>query len=267
MKNFGREFALDPTVGRLERLYIRMVGNPVLGMRIRSRAILALLQEYRATHPTPPRRIGDAGCGRGMFTFYLARLFEQAQVIGYDLDRAALQRNRQIAQRANLHTIQFIYQDISTLHVDEPLDLLLSTDCLEHVQDDRAQIQRFSQLLSDGGELLVHVPHLTRTLFGWKRTNFMGIEGHVRPGYTRAQLTELATEAGLQIRRLEYSYGSWETLANDIAYLITGGRERNKALYALLLPFLIGLTLPDAGHPYCRHQGSGLVMLATKGGQ
>jgi 2-polyprenyl-3-methyl-5-hydroxy-6-metoxy-1,4-benzoquinol methylase len=267
MKNFGTEFAFDPTVGRLERLYIRLMGNPVLGMRIRARAILALLQEYHATHPIPPRRIGDAGCGRGMFTFYMARLFCQAQVFGYDIDNGALNRNRAIAQRAKMHSIQFIYQDISTLAVDEPLDLLLSTDCLEHVMDDRAQMSRFKEVLSDGGELLIHVPHLTRNLFGHKRTNFMGIEGHVRPGYTREQLTQLTTEAGLKVRRLEYSYGSWETLANDIAYLITGGRERHKALYALLLPLLIGLTLPDTGHPYCTHQGSGLVMLAAKEGQ
>ena len=103
---------------------------------------------------------------------------------------------------------------------------------------------------------------MTRNLFGWHRTNFMGIEGHVRPGYTREGLCSMLREAGFEIEDAFYSYTSLETLANDISYLITGGREKRKALYALAFPGL--LLLSQLGRFTRPDPGSGLIVLARK---
>ena len=109
----------------------------------------------------------------------------------------------------------------------------------------------------------MHVPHLTRNLFGWHRTNWMDIEGHVRPGYTRDGLAQLLRQAGFEIVRCIYNYNSIETLANDLSYLITGGRERNKPLYALAFPLLLGLATAGRLHRP-RSDGTGLVALARR---
>jgi SAM-dependent methyltransferase len=257
---FGSEIALAPGLRPFERWYIRVLGAPILGLRIRSRAILPLLNEVGA-----PRRIADAGCGRGVITLGCARAFPQAEVIGLDLNAPQCEANEQLARQVGVNNARFVCWDVLRVEELGRFDVILSTDNLEHLDDDLGCAQTLRRALTPGGHLIVHVPHLTRNLFGWHRTNWMDIEGHVRPGYTRDGLTELLQQAGFEVVRCLYNYNSVETLANDLSYLITGGRERRKALYAVAFPFL--LALAGLGSLYrARNDGSGLVALARRPG-
>jgi hypothetical protein len=76
----GREQALAPDVTKFERLYVRLLGYPALGLRVRAKSILPLLPRLPA-----PRAILDAGCGKGVFTIAAARAFPSATVVGTDL--------------------------------------------------------------------------------------------------------------------------------------------------------------------------------------
>ena len=255
---FGSEIALTPGLSPLERWYIKLLGAPILGLRIRSRAILPLLREVDR-----PLRIADAGSGRGVITLACARAFPQAEVIGLDLNGAQCELNTGIARQLGVQNVRFQCWDVLRLGELGAFDLILSSDNLEHLEDDLGCAKIFLHALNPGGYLIVHVPHLTRNLFGWHRTNWMDIEGHVRPGYTRDGLADLLDRAGFEVARCNYNYNSVETLANDLSYLITGGRERRKQLYALALPFLLGLAALGGLHP-ARHDGSGLVALARR---
>lgn len=255
---FGSELALTPGLPRLVRAYIRLFGAPILGLRVRARAILPLLREIGE-----PKRVADAGSGRGMMTLACARAFPDAQVVGLDLNDALNQANAEIARALGVGNVKFLSCDVLKIDSLGEFDAILTTDNFEHLENDLGCAQVFYRILSPGGCLIVHVPHLTRNLFGWHRTNWMNIEGHVRPGYTRDSLTQLLTRAGFEMMRCEYNYNSIETLANDLSYLITGGHERNKALYALAFPFLLGLA--GLGGLYrSTRDGSGLVALARK---
>ena len=112
------------------------------------------------------------------------------------------------------------------------------------------------------GHFILHVPHITRQVFWWKRQNFMEIEGHVRPGYTKIQIEEMLQEAGFTIHISRYNYNSFETLLNDISFLITKGREKRKEIYALIFPFLLLLT--KLFHWWPEGTGSGIVIQAHK---
>jgi hypothetical protein len=90
----------------------------------------------------------------------------------------------------------------------------------------------------------------------------MGIEGHVRPGYYKNELEEKVSLAGLHIVKSSYSYNSFETLFNDVSCLITGGREKNRHLYAMLFPILLLLTKLARFWPV--GVGSGIVVHARK---
>ena len=255
---FGSEIALTPGLSRFERWYIKAFGAPILGLRIRSRAILPLLRDV-----VRPRRIADAGSGRGVITLSCARAFPEAEVIGLDLNGAQCDLNAGIARQLGVHNVRFLCWDVLRLGELGSFDLILSSDNLEHLEDDLGCAKVFLHALNPGGALVVHVPHLTRNLFGWHRTNWMDIEGHVRPGYTRDGLADLLGRAGFEVVRCLYNYNSVETLANDISYLITGGRERRKQLYALAFPFLLGLAaVGKLSTP--RHDGSGLVALVRR---
>ena len=255
---FGSEIALMPGLSRFERVYIHLFGAPILGLRVRARAILPLLREIGEPH-----RVADAGSGRGMLTLACARAFRRAQVVGLDLNEQQNRLNEQVMRTLGISNILFIAHDVLRLNELGLFDAILTTDNFEHLEDDLGCAKNFLAALNPGGFLLVHVPHLTRNLFGWHRTNWMGIEGHVRPGYTRASLIDLLTRAGFEIIRCEYSYNSLETLANDLSYLITGGHERNKMLYAVVFPFLLALAwLGTFYRP--KNDGSGLIALARK---
>jgi len=255
---FGDEIALTPGLSRLERRYIQLLGAPILGLRVRARAILRFLHEVGE-----PRRIADAGSGRGVMTLACARRFPNAEVIGLDLNAAQCAVNEQIARQLGVPNVHFSSWDVLRLEELGRFDLILSSDNLEHLDDDLSCAQVFWRALNPGGYLLVHVPHLTRNVFGWQRTNWMDIEGHVRPGYSRDGLIDLLQRAGFEIAHCVYNYNSIETLANDLSYLITGGRERHKQVYALAFPVLLGLAA-IGGLYQPRRDGSGLVSLARR---
>ncbi len=255
---FGAEIALTPGLSGAEKKYIEIFGAPVLGMRVRARAILPLLDEIAT-----PTAIADAGSGRGVMTMAAARKFSNARVVGLDLNEKQNEVNKQIAKQVGIPNVEFRSWDVMKLDELGTFDAILSSDNLEHIEDDMSCAKVFYRALNPGGYLIVHVPHLTRNLFGWHRQNWLDIEGHVRAGYTREGLTDLLTRAGFQVVKCFYNYNSVETLANDLSYAITGGHERNKGLYAVCFPFLMGLA--NVGSIYKpQNDGTGLVALARR---
>lgn len=258
---FGSEVALTPGLSSLEKMYIQLFGVPILGLRIRARTILSFLDRVGL-----PRRIVDAGCGRGVITLACARKFPAAEVVGVDLDDVQNHHNRDIAAQLGLSkTLQFLTWDAMKLPELGTFDLVIATDMLEHLKDDLGGVQMFREALAPGGYILIHVPHLTRNTFGWKRENWMDVEGHVRPGYTKEGLTDLLTKGGVQVKACVYNYNSLETLANDVSKAITGAKQENKGLYAVAFPFL--MLIAYFGSLYRPHNdGSGLVALARKEG-
>jgi len=256
---FGSEIALTPGLSRLEKVYIRLFGAPILGLRVRAQTILPFLDRIGE-----PRRIVDAGSGRGMITLACARKFPDAEVIGIDLDERQNRDNNTIVEKLGIaKTLRFITRDAMRLPDLGTFDLIISTDMLEHLEDDVEGVRVFYKALDVGGHLIVHVPHLTRYTFGWKRENWMDIEGHVRPGYTMEGVINLLIKGGFKVRDCIFNYNSMETLANDISKLITGAQQANKGFYAIAFPFLMAIVfLGSLYRP--RNDGSGLVALAYK---
>lgn len=255
---FGSEIALTPGLSTVERLYVKLFGAPILGLRVRARAILPFLDQIPV-----PRRIADAGSGRGIITLACARRFPSAEVFGLDLNENQNRINSEIAERLGFKTVHFVTLDAMRLPNLGTFDLIISTDMLEHLADDLGGVRMFYEVLEPNGHLLVHVPHMTRTIFGWKRENWMDIDGHVRPGYTKEELTSLLTEGGLRVKTCIYNYNTIETLTNDISKMITGAKEQNKGLYALAFPLLLFFSYVGSFHRSQR-DGSGLVALAVK---
>lgn len=255
---FGSEIALTPGLSPAERFYVRILGAPILGLRVRARTILPFLDQIPV-----PKRIADAGCGRGMITLACARRFPSSEVIGVDLDEGQNRINQQIAEKSGIKNIRYLTMDAMKLPEIGRFDLIISTDMLEHLDDDLRGVKTFREALEPDGHLLIHVPHLTRNILGWRRSNWMDIEGHVRPGYTKDGLTRLLKEGGLCVKTCVYNYNSIETLANDMSKLITGAKERNKGFYAMVFPPLLFFSYIGSFYR-SQKDGSGLVALAVK---
>lgn len=253
----GRHQAEAPELGTIERAYVRLFGYPALGLRVRAGAVIPLLRSL-----PQPKAILDAGCGRGVLTLTAAEMFPDSEVVGADLSPFLVERNTELARRLGRTNARFLATDMTQLDAVEAYDAVMATDVLEHVEDDSGLLRRLLRALRPGGHLVLHVPHVTRHLFGWTRLNFLEIEGHVRPGYTLEGLWRLLNDAGFRVETATYTYNSIETLMNDVSFLITGGRERNKGLYALCFPWLMLITWLVRGlRPPI---GSGLVFVARR---
>lgn len=231
----GRELALDPALGRFESLYVRCLGAPINGLRIRLRRILPATQGRF-------ERILDAGCGIGVFTMELAKQHPEAKVIGVELDPKLVAKASDIAQRAGITNCTFMAGDVTKLGFKQEFDMTVSVDNLEHIEKDVEALKNLRESLKPGGLLVVHVPgYYRRWLVFGKRVNF-DVPGHVRPGYTREQLTEKLETAGFKVMEDHYTYGILETLTNNISYLITGADRRNRLLYAMTFPILLAVS-------------------------
>jgi ubiquinone/menaquinone biosynthesis C-methylase UbiE len=80
---------------------------------------------------------------------------------------------------------------------DNEFDRVVIVDFLEHIQTDKEFINELFRIMKPGGELIINVPHIKST-FLRKFRLFVGQtdekHGHLRPGYTVADLTVLVQD-------------------------------------------------------------------------
>jgi SAM-dependent methyltransferase len=251
----GRELYFDRSLGALDRWYCRLLGVPIVGLRIRLRRLRRIL-------PASANSILDAGCGRGVITRMLAKYYPAAIVDGVDENASGQEINRAIAKSMALENCRFSVADLVSYRPAERYDLVVSIDNLEHVREDEVVLHNFYISMQVGGLLAIHVPHYYRRwpIFRWVR-NF-DVPGHVRPGYHLPELTERVRRAGFAIVSSGFSYGWLENLANNASYAITGAKEQRKWIYALLFPLLNGLSwLGQWSRP---KSGAGVWLVAKK---
>lgn len=230
-RHYGAEFKEDPRLNAFHRLYIRIFGIPISGMRIRLRRILP---EIKGNFTS----IVDLGCGKGVFTLELARRFPKARVVGLDTDAEQVRINNEIARRKGINNVEFVVQDILKMSYESEFDLALSVDNLEHIENDVEALRGIRRSLKPGGKLVCHVPALERIwIFRGMATNF-DVEGHVRPGYRLEELGEKMRQAGFSVKEVKPTYGYLETVSNNLSYLITGASQKNALFYALAFPLL-----------------------------
>lgn len=90
---------------------------------------------------------------------------------------------------------------------DSVFDLVIASEVLEHVEDDRSAIQEIGRVLKPGGILCVTVPRFLPELVYWRLSS----EYHNSPGghiriYRRSQVLRLARLAGLVVYRTHHSH-------------------------------------------------------------
>lgn len=229
----GWEQVHHPDLSQMEKAYIAVFGMPIVGLRIRGRNLFSLIPEKSGYS-----RILDAGSGPGVFTFALARRFPGAEVAGIDLQPEAITACRHIAKKSGISNVGFRNTSIENIQDRDLYDLIVCIDILEHISNDTVALERLHRACRGGGTLVLHVPSLYRRYPVCKVCKNFDVEGHVRPGYTMTEIEQKVQNAGFVIQGRGYTYGFLETLANNISYMITKARKRNKAVYAVAFPLL-----------------------------
>jgi ubiquinone/menaquinone biosynthesis C-methylase UbiE len=131
-----------------------------------------------------PLRILNVGCGSGELSLQLAELGHQ--VLGVDIEPAHIELARRNAAMCDSGAnCEFMVCGVEEMEFDNEVDCLVSTDMLEHVQDDRAAFAKMMQALKPAGMVLLAVP-AGQWLFGFHDEQL----GHFRR-YSKKTLLEL----------------------------------------------------------------------------
>lgn len=254
----GREQIYNPEYSMVEKAYIAAFGMPIIGLRIRARNVFSLIPKQRCYS-----RVLDAGSGSGVLSFELARRFPTAKVLGVDLLQEAVEACVHMAQRSGTPNVSFRQGYVENLEEEDIFDLILCIDLLEHIQDDLATLKGLFRSAAPGALLILHVPALYRRYPVWKKSLNFQVETHVRTGYESHEIREKVLRSGFFIRKMGFTYGFWETLANNISYMITRARMENRKLYALAFPLLYLVSLLGfRGRP--KKLGAGIFVVAEK---
>lgn len=143
-------------------------------------------------------RILNAGCGSGELSNLLAAAGHQ--VVGVDPDPTYIQLARDRAGD-RFPDSTFVVSTIEDYTGEADFDVAVSTDVLEHIEDDVTAFEKMARLVRPGGLVLVTVP-AGQWLFGYHDEQL----GHFRR-YNKAAVRKLVS-GSCTVKKLRYFGGT-----------------------------------------------------------
>ena len=151
-----------------------------------------------------PFELLDVGCGSGMLLPHVAGRFGGTlrRYVGIDHDTPQRLEERYRNIRAP-HEFRKI--DLDTDWDLGRFDAVVCLEVIEHLTDDRALFAKLARAVAPGGHLILTTPsaafvaRMGQHISGFDETSRVQDGGHVRMGYTRDTLAEMAAENGLDI--------------------------------------------------------------------
>lgn len=197
-------------------LLFRLIGFPALLIH----GDTLVLDRWRWLRDRLPRTrndecLLDCGCGSGAFTTGAA--IRGYRATGLTHDEAAASQARSRADSLRPGRTDFQVQDLRRLAERQDLhgafDMVICTEVIEHITDDRRFMGDLAACLAPGGRLLLTTPYyhyiaLSADEEGPREADDTKAGGaHVRRGYTKAMLEELCDDAGLVLEEVSYCSG------------------------------------------------------------
>lgn len=179
--NFELSTADNKTVkitGVLSRLALKLFGIPHIGMQVRARNLLRLLEPDDGV-------MLDAGCGIGVYALQLG--YNTNKVYAVDIDKKKLDEGKKVCMQLNLGNYVY-YKKANLVKLpfrNEMFSNVIMSDVLEHIEDDKKVLSEAARVLRLNGVLVLSVP--TKLNFNKKyRERF----GHFRE-YSLTSLKEI----------------------------------------------------------------------------
>ena len=160
--------------------------------RIEYRSVVGLLSDL----PKPVELLVDLGAGSGEMS---ARLVEEGfakRTIAVEPDK----RNFALlsSRYSRLNNCRCLNSSLESASIDpRTADIVLSTQVLEHIEDDHAAVARIRELTKPEGFALISVPH---------PPEIFPNPGHIRPGYSLDALASLFAQHGFHLLRHDYFF-------------------------------------------------------------
>lgn len=213
----------------------------------------------------------DAGSGFGQYSYFMARRNSLWKVLGIDVKEEQIADCNVFAKQIGYENrMSFQEGDLTKYITQEPVDLILSVDVMEHIEDDEQVFRNFIQSLKQGGLLLISTPSNLggSDVHDNEGESFIG--EHVRDGYSKEDITEKLQRAGFSNINVSYSYGTVGHISWILSMKFPISLLNITKLFFILLPFyyiaIFWLCLIlNTIDVFCEQsQGSGLIVKANK---
>jgi SAM-dependent methyltransferase len=125
------------------------VNETVYGQNKRVEFVARIIEDCQA------KRVLDLGCGTGVkLTSLLADRFPETCFVGIDSDVASIAYATEVNRLANVH-----YYIDGTYYQDDPFDLVIASEVIEHVEDPVAFLISLIGYLAPDGKLILTLPN------------------------------------------------------------------------------------------------------------
>ncbi|MDY6916263.1 MAG: class I SAM-dependent methyltransferase [Candidatus Cloacimonadota bacterium] len=203
----------------------------------------------------------DAGAGFGQYSWFVLQNWSAAQVHAVDLKTNYMDSFVKFASKYFPTKISARQADLTAYVPEQQYDLVVASDILEHIADDRQVLINFRKALKPGGKLIISTP-----------SNFdesaKFVAEHVRPGYSKEELTEKLQTAGFKVKNFTYSYGFWGHLYWILCLKLPLSLVQKFKPFLVLLPFYylpvypVGALFMQLDMLKDNKQGTGIIVVA-----
>lgn len=159
------------------------------------RILLPQIEKYLNKKTTS---ILDIGCGAGTLCLYLAN--KQYQTLGVDISQKAINQCQMSARALGLQKkARFVSGNFLTKKFFQKFDLVIFTEVIEHLENDKLALKKIHSLLNKNGVLILSTPSQNAPLYKLGLLKKFDREvGHLRR-YKMEELTQIIKDQGFKI--------------------------------------------------------------------
>jgi len=183
----------------------------------------------------------DAGCGPGLFTFFIAERFPEAHISGYDISPKDIDLCNKNKIRKEINNTTFEPIDLRNLYETENYDFVFSIDVLEHIRGNLVVLRNIYNALEPGGIFYLAMPyepghrHLLPCRYNKNYIDWAKRE-HIGEQYNLSTITKLLCQLGFTVLDARYTFGFWGKLAWELDMMT----ENHRTIQRMLKPLIFG---------------------------
>lgn len=151
----------------------------------------------------------DAGMGFGQYTYFMAKRFPGSKILAVDVKEEQVDDCRYFFEKCGFGNVRIEIADLTKIDYKEKYDFILCVDVMEHIVEDELVFRNFSSALKKGGKLLVNTPSNLGGSDAHSDDDESFIEEHARIGYSREDICEKVSKAGMKVESFSYTYGKF----------------------------------------------------------
>ncbi len=206
------------------------------------RSLLSFIDKYA----NRKKKILDIGCGVGTIDLYLAK--EKKDVVGIDLSQNGIKIARKNMKKFGLsRKLRFIVTNFPNVIPKGRFDLIICSEVLEHLTQDKLAVMKIKGLLNKNGVVVASSPSKYAPLYKMGLLQkFDSDVGHLRR-YTLESYTQLFKSVGFQVLETKKTEG----ILRNFLYTNTLGGFLLKIIkrrpFSTIVSFFDDLTIPLLG--------------------